>query len=289
MTSRAYERFVPQEFLNFLNKQNILEVKLGDQSSQEMAILFSDIKDFTSLSEKMSPEENFAFLNSYLGKMSPAVTANNGFIDKFIGDGIMALFPDGPDSAIQSAIEMQMSIREYNRDRIKKSFEPIKVGVGIHTGHMMLGTIGSEHRMESTVISDAVNLASRIERLTRVYNTSILISMQSLIALENPQKYNFRILDKVKVKGKHETTVVVEILDGQPDYAIELFQQTKTEFEIGVQHYILQEFSESKKFFKSVLTKNPGDYPALLYLQRAEYFEAHGVPPEWEGIYSYEN
>jgi adenylate cyclase len=122
LTNQAYTRFVPKEFLNFLGKESIIDIKLGDQVQKEMTVLFSDIRSFTTLSEQMTPEENFNFINSYLKRMNPIIEKNKGFIDKYIGDAIMALFARSPVDAIQAAIEMQKAILLYNQDRVEKKY-----------------------------------------------------------------------------------------------------------------------------------------------------------------------
>ncbi len=284
----SYERFVPSQFLKLLGKENVIDVKLGDQIQKGMSILFSDIRSFTDLSETMSPEENFNFLNSYLKTMTPCVLNHNGFIDKYIGDAIMALFPTNPNDALKAAIEMQKNIRLFNNKRMKKNLDPISIGIGIHTGSLMLGTIGSEDRMEGTVISDAVNLASRIEGLTKQYGASILISQDTLFKIPDIEEYNFRILDRVRVKGKKDTVSVIEIIDGQSDFIIELFLQTKPDFEHGVHSYLMQKLIKAKDHFIKVLSINPNDKAASIYLTRTEYLLKNGIPPEWEGIIEYD-
>ena len=161
--NKAYERFVPGQFLQYLEKSSIIDVELGDQVQLEMSVLFSDIRDFTTLSESMTPEENFKFINSYLSRMEPAIAENSGFIDKYIGDAIMALFSGEADNAVKAGISMLHRLIEYNQHRANSGYKPIKNGIGINTGFLMLGTVGGQNRMDSTVISDAVNLASRGE------------------------------------------------------------------------------------------------------------------------------
>ncbi len=184
----AYSRFVPRQFLNLLQKDSILDVKLGDHLHREMSILFSDIRSFTTLSEKMTPEENFKFINSYLSRMEPEIMKNRGFIDKYIGDSIMALFSGGADDAIRAAIAMLHKLVEYNQHRQSIGYDPVQIGIGINTGSLMLGTVGGQNRMDGTVISDAVNLASRIESLTKEYGVSLLISHQTFANIENPNE-----------------------------------------------------------------------------------------------------
>ncbi|MGA1165201.1 MAG: adenylate/guanylate cyclase domain-containing protein, partial [bacterium] len=132
--NRAYERFVPKEFLKLLNKENILEVQIGDHAEMPMSILFSDIRSFTSLSERLSPAENFRFINSYLGLMGPVIRRNRGIIDKFIGDAIMALFQVEPDDAVRGALEMIRSLRWYNQGRSRAGYSSVRIGIGIHSG-----------------------------------------------------------------------------------------------------------------------------------------------------------
>jgi hemerythrin len=166
-TTDAYSRFVPREFLHLLGIDDIRKVEVGQQVERKMTILFADIRAFTSLSESMSPQENFNFLNAYLVQMEPVITAHGGFIDKYIGDGIMALFPDSPDAALRCAQAMLQRLDDYNTGRERAGYRPIKVGIGINTGIVILGTIGGASRMDGTVIGDAVNLAARLERLTK--------------------------------------------------------------------------------------------------------------------------
>ena len=148
----------------------------------------------------------------------------------------------------------------------------------------MLGTIGEAERMESTVISDAVNLTSRLEGLTKLYGASIVISQNVLFNLEQPTQYQFRFLDRVRVKGKEEAVSVFEIFDGDPLEIVALKSKTQTDFEKGLLHYHSQEFTEAKTHFERVLKHNSNDKAAQLYLKRTIHFLEYGVPPDWEGI-----
>ncbi len=154
-----------------------------------MSILFADIRDFTTLSERMTPEENFKFINAYLSHMEPAILDNNGFIDKYIGDAIMALFSRSADDAIKAGIDMLHRLAKYNTKRTNPERPPIQIGIGINTGSLMLGTVGGQTRMDGTVIGDAVNLASRLEALTKHYGVSLLISHHTFQCLRHPVEY----------------------------------------------------------------------------------------------------
>lgn len=280
----AYGRFVPHEFLNFLGQESIVDVKLGDQIQKEMTVMFSDIRSFTTLSEGMSPEENFSFLNEYLSRVSPVIRDHNGFIDKYIGDAIMALFPQSANDAVAGAIAMQKQVNIYNEERQKEGYLPISIGVGLHTGSLMLGTIGSQERMESTVIADAVNLASRLEGLTKLYGAGILISHKTLCCLDYTEEQKFRFLDRVMVKGKKAAVAIFEVFDGDGEEQNRLKTQTQARFEVAVFLYYQQQFDEAKIIFQEVLAVNPQDKAAMLYIKRCEKYQQYGVPEGWEGI-----
>ncbi|HEY9612259.1 ATP-binding protein [Allocoleopsis sp.] len=266
--NEAYGRFVPHEFLQFLERESIIDVQLGDQVQKEMTVLFADIRSFTNLSEKMSPKENFNFLNAYLSRVSPVIRKYHGFIDKYIGDAVMALFPQSADDAVQAAIEMQKQVSLYNVYRQEKSDEPIAIGIGLHTGSLMLGTVGEPERMEGTVIADAVNLASRLEGLTKIYGVDILVSEQTLYCLDDPQKYSYRFLGRVKVKGKSQPVDVFEVYQANSEQIIHLKRQTRDEFERGVALYVEKNFAEAQKVFQDVLQRNEHDKVTRLYIER---------------------
>ena len=268
--NQAFSRFVPRQFLQLLDRKSIIDVQLGDQVQQEMSVLFSDIRDFTTLSESMTPQENFQFINAYLSRMESAIIENQGFIDKYMGDGIMALFGGTADEAVRAGITMLQRLWDYNQYRIKSGYAPINIGIGINTGSLMLGTVGGKHRMDSTVISDAVNLASRLEGLTKQYGVSLLISHQTLGRLHNPMDYSLRFLEQVKVKGKSKAVAVFEVFDGDKLQIKEGKLATKTIFEEGLWLFHQHCFTESAKRFKEVLSINPKDTVAQTYLKTSK-------------------
>jgi adenylate cyclase len=262
----AYGRFVPHEFLHFLGYESILEVKLGDQVQKEMSVLFSDIRDFTSLSETMTPAENFQFINAYLSRMEPAITQNFGFIDKYIGDAIMALFDGSADDAVKAGIAMLEELNEYNISRNRPDCPPLQIGIGINTGSLMLGTVGGQSRMDSTVISDAVNLASRVETLTKEYGVSMLITQNTFIELND--FYDLRLIDRVTVKGKSQMVTVYEVFAADPPELRQKKLETKTLFEEALVLYNSDRCVEATRFFSGCLQINPTDNVAQIYMQR---------------------
>ncbi|MGD8989931.1 MAG: response regulator [Desulfobacterales bacterium] len=280
----AYQRFVPREFLNLLMKESILDVILGDQTAQQMTVLFSDIRGWTTLSEGMTAQESFNFINAFLNRISPVITAHRGFIDNFQGDGMMALFPQSADDGVQAAIAMHAAVARYNIDRREKGYQPIGIGVGLHIGDLMLGIIGHAERMQGTVVADAVNLASRLEGLTRIYGSPISISEPTLKQLRDPDQYKHRFVDKVKVKGKKDPVSVHEVFDGDPPEVIELKEKTKDDFEQGLCLYYDRKFSEASVKFNQVLEEHPDDRAARIYLKRSANYMVTGVPDDWTGV-----
>jgi signal transduction histidine kinase/class 3 adenylate cyclase/ActR/RegA family two-component response regulator len=266
----AYGRFVPHQFIQLMDKQSVVDVKLGDHVEKEMTILFSDIRGFTSISETMKPQENFDFINAYLSRMEPIIAKHNGFIDKYIGDAIMALFPMSVDNAVQAAVRMLQRLLDYNSTRGRPGRPLLKIGIGIHTGWSMLGTVGGENRMDGTVIADAVNLASRTEGMTKIYDVALLITEQVYQKLQNPSEFKIRVIDRVKVKGKTIEVTLYEVFDGDPPILLSLKQKTLKDFEQGFRFYHNQQISAALACFQRVLYLNPEDHAAKVYLDRCK-------------------
>ncbi len=268
--TEAAKRFVPNEFVSLLSHDSLSDVRLGDSVEKEMSILFSDIRDFTAFSEKMSPQETFDFINSYLGIMEPNIIKNHGFIDKYIGDAIMALFGYSADNAVKAGISMLQSLHEYNQHRISCSYAPIKIGIGINTGSLMLGTVGSTNRMDSTVIGDAVNLASRVESLTKTYGVSMLIAQNTFLALSDAASYAIRNIGCVPVKGKSDLVTIYEVFDADAPEVKEGKLATLPVFLEALYNYAAAKHQEAAELFADCVRKNPQDKVAQNYLQRCQ-------------------
>jgi CHASE2 domain-containing sensor protein/class 3 adenylate cyclase/CheY-like chemotaxis protein/nitrogen-specific signal transduction histidine kinase len=280
----AYGRFVPHNFLRFLGKDSILDVELGNNVQQEMTVLFSDIRSFTTLSESMTPQQAFKFINSYLSRVSPFIREHHGFIDKYIGDAIMALFPQSADDAVQAALAMQRAIITYNQHRNNSGYVPIAIGMGLHTGNLMLGTVGESERMDTTVIADAVNLASRLEGLTKLYGVGILVSEDTLYKLDDLDNYRFRFLDRVRVKGKNQPVSIYEIYEETLNELNQFKTHTKIQFEQGVADYYSRDFDKAQQLFEEVLAIDPQDTAARLYVKRCEQYRNQNFAGDWEGV-----
>ncbi|MDP4164703.1 MAG: adenylate/guanylate cyclase domain-containing protein [Bacillota bacterium] len=282
--NEAYFRFVPREFLEELGKKDITQIELGDQVQREMTILFTDIRGFTELSEDLSPKDTFDFINQYLGIMEPIIANNNGFIDKYIGDSIMALFSKDADDALIATLEMRRVLSDFNELRESEGKNQIDFGTGIHTGNLMLGVVGGYGRMDGTVVSDAVNLASRLEGITKYYGASAIISEDTLIKLKNPTMFNYRLLDIAKVKGKKKAVYIYELIDAENEPNRSKKIETKPYFVQAVEYYKQQAFEEALTLFREVEKIHSTDKATLLYIKRCLDNIKNGIPEDWNYI-----
>jgi class 3 adenylate cyclase len=206
-TVAAFERFVPRKFLAVIAPTGIENIQVGSRQERVMTILFCDIRGYTSLSEASTAEQMFDLLNEYLAEMGTAIEENGGFIDKYIGDAIMALFDDShTDRSIDAALAMRRRLADFNLRRREAGLRPVDIGIGIHRGSCIMGTVGFQSRIDSTVIGDAVNLASRVEGLTKQYQADVLVTGAVREGLEHPEHYALRLVDgAARAKGKDLT------------------------------------------------------------------------------------
>ena len=277
-------KFVPIEFLRALGRDRITEVKLGDYAQKDITVMFSDIRDYTSLSENMTPEENYLFVNAFNGRMGPIIQQHDGFVNQYLGDAIMALFTQKPSGALKSAIEMQKVLRDYNRERVGKNRKIIQMGLGLHTGALIMGIIGDKDRMDAATISDAVNTASRIENLTKYFGTNILLSEDTLNKLYNPEDFNCRHLGKVQVKGKKDTIGIYECIDGDHEKLQEKKLASMAQFEMAMDYFFSKEFAEASLVFHNILKTNPEDMVVKMFLDKSAQYIQRGVPENWTGV-----
>lgn len=281
--SLAYGRFVPQEFIKRLNRQSVVDVQLGDNTRQEMSILFVDIRSFTALTEQMGSEETFAFINNYLKRVCPVITRNHGFIDKFIGDAVMALFPGNSDDALRAAQEIRAEVDLFNRKNRQARSALIQVGIGVHRGNLMMGTIGAEDRMESTVISDAVNVASRLEGLSKLFSAPIVTSDRVIQSLMEPESFRYRFLGRVRVKGRSESVSVFELFDKSDSLENRQKWASHNDFEKAMLAYYGRRFEEAGELFQQALRFYPGDPVIGYFLGEVERLRKNPPPEDWEG------
>jgi class 3 adenylate cyclase len=280
---QAAQRFIPSQYLEFLEKDSIVKVNLGDHVSAEMAVMFSDIRGFTTMSEKMTAQENFDFVNEYLKLVSPIIQKHEGFIVKFLGDGMMAIFPYGVADAVQAGIEKSAMVQTFNESLKSRGMSPISVGIGVHTGQMMVGMIGEELRMQGDAFSDNVNLTSRIEGLNKFYGTSMIISEDTLRQLPQPVTFKMRSLGKAVVKGRITPLGMYEVYEGLPQEAMALKDATRADFERAIDLYVQGKFAEAGKLFNQVEEKDHNDKTAKHYLEYCAEWLNRPLPANWDG------
>jgi len=282
--SIAFSRFVPLEIARFLNKDSILDIRLGDSVQMETTVMFLDIRSYTMLAEGMTPRETFAFLITLFQRIGPIVENCGGLINQYLGDGFMALFPESPDDAVAAAIRIQKEIKRFNADRLGEEKAPIDVGIGIHTGDVIFGIIGDRFRRSGNVISDTVNLTARVEGLTKIYGARIAATGATLKRVKYVDTDGYRLLDEVRVKGRKEPVKVSEIFVGDDDEQVNLKRVTRNQFEEAIGLYQAERFVEAKQLFAEILSRNPFDRGAELLLGRCAHYETHGAPMDWDGI-----
>lgn len=271
-----YSQFFPKEFLQIIKKQNIHDAKLGDHAQRTMSILFSDIRNFTTLSEKMTPRESFNFINSYLNVMGPVVRKHNGFIQRVIGDGILALFPGAADDAVTCANAMLKELKLYNEGRDRAKYAPVRIGIGINTGSLMIGIVGEAGRMEGSVFSDAVNLAARLQELTKHYHTPILISEETYRNLSTSNLYRLRKIDRIRVRGREQIITLWEVFDSEPPEIKKYKLAIGPLFDEAVSLYIDRQFEEAEELFLTCLARNPQDATSQMFREQCNFNKRFG-------------
>jgi len=277
------KKFVPHEFIRSLGKETLTDVRLGDQVEKIVTVLFTDIRDFTTLSEKMTPEENFHFVSSFNARLGPIIRSNNGFINQYLGDSIMAIFPENPEDALRAAIGMQKEVHELNKERKEAGLIPIRAGIGMHTGSLIMGITGDEFRMDAATISDTVNTAARIESLTKYYRSPLLLSDHTLQFLNVHNGFHFRHLGNVKLKGKNNLLSIIECINGFDDIQFEKKCQTLSQFTEAMSSYHDQQFENALQLFQTILTSDPDDQTAHYFLNNTKKYLREGVPKNWSG------
>ncbi|MGL1890045.1 MAG: adenylate/guanylate cyclase domain-containing protein [Spirochaetaceae bacterium] len=292
--AETFQKFVPPNFMARIGKKGIESIKLGNAESAFISVLFSDIRSFTNFTENMKPKDVLDFLNAYFERLSRPIHKNRGFIDKFIGDAIMALFDlseDGSEKeancAVHAAIEMQDCLHEYNQKRLEYGAVPIKTGIGIHSGRVIIGTVGSNERMDSTVLGDVVNLAARLESLTKQYNVQIIISSATWALIKEDSSILWRKLDYVNVKGKDNPETIYEVFNSNETNIKTSKQQILKTYNNALDQYFSKNWDDSIKLFRECLEILPFDYASQIFLDRCINFKNNPPPANWNGAYTF--
>lgn len=281
--NEVIRKFVPYEFISSLGYEDIIDIKLGDQVERIVTVLFTDIRDFTTLSEQMTPEENFKFVSSFNARLGPIIRSHNGFINQYLGDSIMAIFPGQPVEALNAGIAMQQEIEALNHERQAEGLPVIQAGIGMHTGPLIMGITGDDYRLDAATISDTVNTASRIESLTKHYRVNLLLSGDTLAHIPDPEHYSFRQLGSVLLKGKNNQLKIVECLNGHQEIVKIRRERSLQNFHEAVGFFQQQKFTLAIQFFEQILTNDPEDHTSSVFLERAYRFSQYGVPANWTG------
>ena len=266
--TEAYQRFVPEQLLESLEKKSILDVQLGNQVQKEMTILFSDIRSFTNISEKLEPAENFKFVNDYLAAVVPSIRKYDGYVDKYIGDAIMALFTKKSSDAVNSAIDMLSKLDRLNNKRVKEGLPSISIGIGINTGSVMLGTLGVPDRMEGSVISDTVNLSARLEELTKFYRVPLIISTETEKTLS--KSISRREIDEIEIKGKTNKVRIFEVFQWESKKIRDKKLALTPIFNKAIEQYRKNNLINCHKQLKKYEKILPNDPILGLYLNRCK-------------------
>jgi signal transduction histidine kinase/class 3 adenylate cyclase len=258
-TNQAMRRFLPQGALEILGHENVVDVRLGDTTERTIAVLFSDVRGFSALAEKRSPAEIFALLNQCYARIGPAVRSAGGFVDKYIGDGLMALFPSGAEAALRAAIAMQRALEEPV-DGVS-----LRIGLGVHVGPTMLGTLGEPDRFDATVISDTVNLASRIEGASKQLGAKLLVSGATLAALPSESALDVRGIGRIVVKGREGAVEVFEVLEAELPVIAAEKRASRAAFASGLEAFVAGRWAHAQECFEAIVNACPGDAAARLY------------------------
>jgi adenylate cyclase len=251
-------------------------------------VLFSDIRGFTPLAERLGAHPTVTLLNEYFARMVDCIAREGGMLDKFIGDAIMAVFglpvagDDDEDRALRAGIAMLRSLREWNGEREQGGRPPVQIGIGLNTDSVVAGNIGSPKRMDYTIIGDGVNLAARLESACKHYGARLLLSELTHARLKGV--YRLREIDRVIVQGKSKPVSVFECLDHHDAESFPNLMDAVGAFNEGLALYREASFERARGWFEQALAANPGDTVARLYRDQCETLIAEPPPPDWDAV-----
>jgi class 3 adenylate cyclase len=282
--THAQQRFVPAQFLQSLGRHDIAAVGPGEFVAMDMSVLFADLRNFTPLVERLPPQTVIAMLNRYFSSVGEPISEAGGFIDSFNGDEIMALFPMPADCAVEAGVQMRRALEEFNRDSVASSVPVLEMGVGVNTGPLVLGTVGSQERLKCGVIGDVVNTAARIEQLTKLYATPFLIGEQTYASLKRPERFSVRAVDRVAAKGKALAVMLYEVLDGESDERRAAKEATRPLLDAGLRLYFGRDFDAAGDAFAEARAHDGEDAVLKILGERTRRYAANPPPAEWQGV-----
>lgn len=290
--TQTFQKFVPRQFVEHFAKHGSSNLELGRADEDDVAILFCDIRGFTGLSEQMKPQELMKFLNSYFLRMNDPIHQNGGFIDKFIGDAIMALFdhPEGSaadkaNDSLNAAIDLHRALIMYNQHRANSGYSAIKIGIGIHYGAVIIGTVGSDDRMDTTVIGDSVNIANRLEALAPTYHADIVVSEQ-LLETATHHQVAYRMLDWVKVKGRQTPLKIYEVLNHLPSEQREMKLSVADAIEKAIDARVKQDWQLALSLLQDAQQSVPNDPLIVHHIEVCQRYQKSAMPSDWDGAFT---
>lgn len=273
----SFERFVPKEFLPPLGRERVVDLVLGDAATHQITAMFIDLRGFTALFERLDPKEGYRMLIEYFGRMSPIIRKHQGIVIQFLGDGIMASFMGAADAAVDAVIEMVRSLEEMNKQQEIPGAGSLQLGAGLHSGQVMLATIGSEERLDITAVGDTVNSTARIEAATKALGAPVLISEEVMWRMLNPSAYDLRELGKVRVHGRKDPLALVQVFDCDPEAERQAKRETLPIFDQSLAAYRAGRFQDAAMGFERCVERCPADRVASVLRDRAK-LRAEGSP-----------
>jgi class 3 adenylate cyclase/tetratricopeptide (TPR) repeat protein len=280
----AQSRFVPRQFLETLNRQDIAHVDLGEHVAKTMSVMFADLRSFTPLAESLEPRTVIELLNRFFASMELPILQAGGFVDSFAGDEIKVLFDASPANAIRAGIGMWRSLEELNKRSLALGQPELRMGIGVSRGSVVLGTVGGPNRIQCSVVGDTVNLASRIEQLTKSYRARFLIGARMFQSLTEPHDFAIRKVDRVAVKGKNAPFDVYEVIDAETPERAAAKLATRSLLDSAMRYYFAREFKAALALFKQASTEDPEDVVPTLFAERCARYLETPPPADWQGF-----
>jgi adenylate cyclase len=283
--SRMFSQYIPPELVEEMDTRK--ETASMESESRELTVMFSDVRDFTSISEALQPKDLSQLMNEYLTPMTRVIHTHRGTIDKYMGDAIMAFwgaplhYSEHAKYAVETALEMVKTLVEINKVFKAKGWPELRIGIGLTTGVMSVGDMGSEFRRAYTVMGDAVNLGSRLEGLTKEYKVPIICSEMTRDAVPD---YACLELDRVRVKGKEKPVAIYEPL-GHKDTVDKNVKTLLTRHKQALTLYRNQDWDNAEREFFALQQANPGKALYAMYLDRITYFKNHPPGAGWDGVF----
>lgn len=291
----SINRFIPEKVIKLLGRETLQDIKPGDVAELIATVAFIDIRNFTELSESMPPGEVVKFLNNWYGMLEPLITAHDGYIDKYVGDAVLAVFTGTADQALKCSKRIVEMVDLTHKDCEKPDTQRITVGIGLNSGVVAITALGSTNRLDVTVIGDTVNTAARLEALTKTYGVNILISEHTYIRLSNPGSFDLRFLDRMVARGKKIPLSVYEAFGGDEESRRIDKARTQVLFEQAIAWFHYGIVNRANEIFQKCLDALPNDGPTHYYLQRCEDYKLTGsldcaaemkIYPAWSAEFS---